>query len=79
MKTLECTETIHYRWWRENGKKVKAEHVEALRETAMNHIVLMMNEGYVEGTLNDNIHMIDSDPEDGVEYRGWWEVKNGER
>jgi hypothetical protein len=79
MKTLECTETIHYRWWRENGKKVKAEHVEALRETARDNIASMMNEGYSSGSLSDNIHMIDSDPKYGVEYRGWWEVKYDER
>ncbi len=79
MKTLEHTVAINYKWWRKNGKKIKPEHVEALDETAMTRISEMMNQGYVEGNLSDNIHMIDSDPEDGVEYGGWWEVKYGER
>jgi hypothetical protein len=79
MQTLERIVTIHYNWRRENGKKVKPEHVEALDETATTHIFEMMNKGYSSGLLSDNIHMIDSDPESGVEYRGWWEVKYGER
>jgi hypothetical protein len=79
MKQIEHTVTINYKWWRENGKKVKPAHVGALDETAMTRIAEMMNQGYVEGTLSDNIHMISLDPEEGVEYRGWWEVKNGER
>ena len=41
----------------------------------MKRIFDMINQDYVSGELNDNIHMIDSDPEDGVEYMGWWTIK----
>ncbi len=75
MKEIVRSITIDYRWWRGQGKKIKPEHVEALDEAAMNRIAEMMNQGYVSGELNDNIHILDTDPEDGVEYSGWWEVK----
>jgi hypothetical protein len=75
MKKVERTITIHYEWWRENGKQIKKGHVEALDETAINSISESINEGLTEGELSDNIVMLDSDPDEGVDYRGWWEVK----
>ncbi|KXS54998.1 MAG: hypothetical protein AWU57_594 [Marinobacter sp. T13-3] len=48
------------------------EHEEALQESGVERALKMINEGYTQGELIDNIHMLDTDPEDGVEYRGWW-------
>jgi hypothetical protein len=71
MSQIERKVTITYRWWNEN--EVKPNHVEALEESAWTRIIEMANQGYTSGELNDNIHM-DNDPEDGVEYSGWWEM-----
>jgi hypothetical protein len=50
------------------------EHIEALEESAEDRIFEMITRGFTCGELHDNIHMIDDDPIDGVEYSGWWEV-----
>ena len=72
---MKRTIEIVYRWWRDGGKKVKASHVEALEERAQDRIFAMVAEGYRSGELYDNIHMTDRDPEDGIEYSGWWELE----
>lgn len=60
-------------WWRNNDlDEIDPEHAEALDESARERIFKMIKEGYVQGELHDNIHMHDSDPEDGVDYHGWW-------
>jgi len=69
---MERKVTITYRWWNEGG--VKPEHVEALEESAWTRITEMAAEGYTSGDLHDNIRKTDDDPEDGVEYTGWWEM-----
>ena len=66
---------ISYRWWRDSGKNIKPEHVEALEERAEERIQEMMGQGFTSGELTDNIHMTDKDSEDGVEYTGHWEVE----
>ena len=69
--------TIKYCWSPvDGGGECKPEHVEALEETAENRISEMSAEGYTSGELWDNIHMTDDDPEDGIEYRGWWEKED---
>jgi hypothetical protein len=75
MKKLERTITIHYTWWRENGKEIKKGHVEALDETAINCISESINVGLICGELSDNILQLDSDPNEGVDYRGCWDVE----
>ncbi|MFA7218997.1 MAG: hypothetical protein WC119_00530 [Synergistaceae bacterium] len=72
MKQIVVEVKFTYRWWREDGKDIVPEHIEALQETALKHIGEKIAEGYVEGELTDNIHMIGSDPEDGIYYRGYW-------
>ncbi|MFA7219007.1 MAG: hypothetical protein WC119_00580 [Synergistaceae bacterium] len=77
MKEMERKIEITYRWWI-NGRrydKIKPEHYVALEESAEKRIHEMMDEGYLSGELNDNIRMTDDDPEDGIEYKGWWEIK----
>lgn len=70
-KTIESK--ITYRWWRDDGD-IKPEHEEALEERAQDRISEMTKEGYTSGELIDYIRMTDDDPEDGVEYHGWWEI-----
>jgi len=66
---------ISYNWKRSDGKKIKPSHVEALEESAMTRINELMQNGYVSGELQDNVHMTPHDPEDGISYHGWAEIK----
>ena len=71
---------ITIEWWRTNteNKEILEHHKTALEETAMEKIVPMMQESFICGELNDNIFMHDDDIEnsnEGIEYRGHWEVK----
>lgn len=74
MFQIERKINIVYRWWRDGENEIKPSHIPALEETAEKRIHEMMGEGYTSGELNDNIYMDDDDPEDGIEYTGWWEV-----
>ena len=74
MKQLEVTKRVTYRWWRGDKKDIAPEHVPALEERAAERIAEMTAQGYIGGELNDNIHMTADDPQDGVEYSGWWEI-----
>ena len=76
MTQIERAFTVTYRWWRSNKKAIKKAHVEALEETAMSQIRRMMAQGFLEGELSDNIHMVASDPPDGIEYCGRWWIRN---
>ncbi len=67
---MKRTITIHYKW----TGKIRPEHEEALAETAEERIFEMLSKGYTSGELIDYIRMDDSDPEDGREYHGWFEV-----
>lgn len=69
---------ISYRWWNSDKTEIKPEHVQALEESAENRIFEMIQDGWGSGELNDNIHMTDDDPEDGVDYSGWWSIKTVE-
>jgi hypothetical protein len=74
MKQIERSLVITYRWWRDDGQDVKPDHVTALEESADSRIAMMMSEGYLAGELTVSICMTDDDPDDGVEYSGWWET-----
>lgn len=71
-KDLAGKITIEYKWHRPDGKPVKPAHTEALKESAWEKISELMADGYTSGELLDYIHMTSKDPEDGIEYRGWW-------
>ncbi|KXS55055.1 MAG: hypothetical protein AWU57_558 [Marinobacter sp. T13-3] len=60
--------------WNTEGMDLPAGHEDALKESGIERALSMANEGYVQGELNDNIHMNDDDPEEGVEYHGWWSL-----
>lgn len=74
MKQLEVNKTIIYRWWRKDGEDIDSKHQEALEESADKRINEMILEGYTSGELSDNIRMLNKDPQDGIEYSGWWEL-----
>jgi hypothetical protein len=74
MQQIERSKLITYNWWRDGENEIKPEHVSELEEHAEERIAEMMAEGYLSGELNVNIRMTDDDPEDGVEYSGWWKV-----
>ena len=74
MIQIERKMEITYRWWKEDDSEINPEHAEALEESAQERITAMIKEGYTGGELCDNVRMHDTDPEDGVEYSGWWEV-----
>lgn len=67
------TGTIHFEW---NGEEtIPKDHREALLETAIEQIGDQMQRGCHQGELHDNIHMLDSDPEEGVSYHGSWRLQ----
>jgi len=76
---MERKITITFGWWQDGSdEEIDKGHAEALEETAWERIGEMMKEGFTSGELNDNIHMHNTDPEDGIAYRGWWEIKKEE-
>lgn len=71
---MKRKKTISYEWWRNGDEDVKPSHAAALDESAEERITEMANEGYTSGVLTANISMDSDDPEDGVEYSGWWSI-----
>lgn len=66
---------VTFRWWRLDGLPIRAKHKPALEETAAERAHQMRDKGHTEGELSDSIHMDNVDPDDGQEYRGWWEIE----
>jgi len=64
--------TITYSWWNAERTAIPANVREALEESAMDRITNQMKDGYTCGTLSDNVRMNDNDPEDGIDYQGFW-------
>lgn len=75
MRKMERQINITYRWWRSDRRRIKPDHVECLEETAMARILSQRDQGMTSGELSDNIRRTSRDPEDGIEYSGYWEVK----
>lgn len=65
---------VKYEWWREDQGGIDPRHMGALEERAEDVIFEEMAAGRRSGVLEDNIYMLDSDPEDGVAYSGSWEI-----
>lgn len=72
MKQFEKKYEISFRWWREDGKNVKAKDEENLEIKALRQIDEARNNGYTEGEL---IVVDYSKAERPIEYRGYWEFK----
>lgn len=49
-------------------------HADALRESGIARATEMIMQGYTSGELTDSVLMHETDPEDGVHYRGWWSL-----
>ena len=64
---------ITYRWWNEDLDEINDNHQLELEESAMTRIIEQLSEGFTSGELHDNVRMYDTDPEDGIEYSGFWE------
>jgi hypothetical protein len=75
MKQMTRRINILYRWWRTDDKAIKPGHLEALEESAQDRIKEQMSAGNTSGELCDTIRMTDRDGEDGIEYRGYWEMR----
>jgi len=76
MKQIERTKTITYRWWTDGD--INPDHIEALEESAEDRIFEMIHKNFVGGELHEEICDDEDNPEDGVEYSGWWEVTTKE-
>ena len=75
-KTFLLTTT----WWPSVDRKaeVPAEYVEALTKRGLERAVAMAQEGFKSGELNDCVRLgIENEPENGVEFSGWWDVQEG--
>ena len=70
--------TITYRWWNNDLESISPEHQAALDEFAEERIAEGLRHEYTSGELNYTAHRLDTDPEDGIEYQGWWEKKQTE-
>jgi len=65
---------IKYSWWRLDKEPIDSRHMLALEERAEEYVVEELAAGYIDGTLEDNVYMLDTDPKYGVEYQGSWEL-----
>jgi hypothetical protein len=65
-------------WWKAEDRSaaIDAGHLAALRESGVERAAKMIAEGYTSGELSDWVRMYDTDPEDGIEYRGWWSLND---
>jgi hypothetical protein len=77
MNTVKKNLSLSYECWNPaaKNKEIKESHVQQLEEAAWDRIMGMIKQGYSSGELNASISVDDDDPEDGVEYSGYWEVK----
>ena len=67
---------ITYWWKRDDGKRIKPGHVEALEERAQEQIFAAVGNGTVCGELFDSVRMGPRDGEEGVGYSGGFEIEN---
>lgn len=74
MKRMEAKIGIDFHWARADDADIPEAHIEALKESAWERIVQMSDEGYTSGELSDFIRVSEDDPEEGVHYRGWWDL-----
>lgn len=72
---LKKSRIISYEWWRTDNSDIIPQHIGALEESAEARIYEMIPKGYTSGQLVDNIYMMESDTESGVDYTGVWSTK----
>ncbi len=72
---MERRTIINYNWQPCGDEtEVNPVHIEALEEEAEARVAAMSKEGFVAGELYANIRVDGNDPEDGVDYSGWWSI-----
>jgi hypothetical protein len=76
MEQLERKITITFRWWNDETEEINPRHAEALEESAINYIFSKyQSDRITSGELSDNLCMSNADPDCGVDYQGWYEIK----
>jgi len=63
-------------WWNNENPKIeiKTSHREVLEEEGINRVVEMMKDGYTSGELNHNLCLDQNDPDEGIDYSGFWSL-----
>ncbi|MHA1972812.1 MAG: hypothetical protein ACTSW1_07460 [Candidatus Hodarchaeales archaeon] len=74
MKQREVKQTITYRWWKPDRSEIKTSHIEELDEVAEKRIAELRTEGCTSGDLIANLCLSNEDPNEGIDYNGWWEI-----
>lgn len=75
---MEKTFAITISWWPSSDRQaaVPAEYQDALSGSGFDRAVSMAAEGFTSGELNDCVRLgVEGEPEDGVDFSGWWSVK----
>jgi hypothetical protein len=64
-------------WWNNENPKleIKTSHREVLEEEGINRVVEMMKDGYTSGELNHNLCLDRNDPDEGIDYSGFWSLR----
>ena len=65
---------ITYRWWNQNRSPIKPEHEQELGDEAIKRIAEMIPQGFTSGQLVASIHTSSDDPDEGLDYEGWWGI-----
>ena len=72
---MERKITITYHMFNDEGESPKEGHISEVENDAMSRIMQKLEEGYTSGELHTNIRMLDDDPEEGITYSGWFDIK----
>ena len=77
--SMETNMLINFRWNCNEGIDIPEEHLEALKEDALDRINTMMKEGYNQGELHTSVRfgkdvVPEEDEDEGLTYSGWWTV-----
>lgn len=70
---VEWKQNITVRFWADG--LIPEKHHDALEEAGLKRATEMIEQGCTSGELFENICAV-GDPEEGIEYLGWWEVKS---
>ena len=78
VEIIEGKLKLKYQILRVDEKPIDYEHVIIFEKRAFDLIFDEIKEGYITGEINDNICIQEKDPEDGIDYRCWWELAKNE-
>lgn len=69
---------VEFQWWRPSdsaepeAKKVLKRHEDDLKKAAKTEIFSKLQAGVTQGELTANLCVSNEDPNEGVDYRGYW-------